>query len=183
MATATPRHQKLLSQTASLSLACLDWLSRVLFVCLLTFACCFWVLLCLSSGKVACSGKRRLRPLLSSHDAEKECAGDSLQYHIDEGQNERDRADVIKSLPCIGVLCRFTFPDWFHDEDPQTIHHEGHHRQQDHLFQKAEESWTRLAHSKKLGNNEKLFERTLLTVLAILGISLPYLLFPMFLII
>ena len=137
----------------------------------------------LSSGKVACSGKRRLRPLLSSHDAEEECAGDSLQYHIDEGQNERDRADVIKSLPCIGVLCRFTFPDWFHDEDPQTIHHEGHHRQQDHLFQKAEESWTRLAHSKKLGNNEKLFERTLLTVLAILGISLPYLLFPMFLII
>ena len=87
----------------------------------------------LSSGKVACSGKRRLRPLLSSHDAEEECAGDSLQYHIDEGQNERDRADVIKSLPCIGVLCRLTFPDWFHDEDPQTIHHEGHHRQQDHI--------------------------------------------------
>ena len=90
---------------------------------------------------VAGDGKRVLNAG-AAHDRDEEDNCDTLESHVDEGEEESDRADVLESLPGVGVLEGLSGPDFAHHEDPQEVHHDGHHRQKKHL-DKTEQEQTR----------------------------------------
>ena len=76
---------------------------------------------------------QRLHHSPAAHDRDEEDDGDGFEDEVDEGEEEGDGADVLEGLPGVGVLERLAVPHLAHHDDPQHVHHDSHHRQQNEL--------------------------------------------------
>ena len=85
-------------------------------------------------------GGQRVHDLSSSHDWDKEQDSNNLEDHVDKREEKRHGANVIESLPGVGVLHWLAGPDIVHDEDPKDIHNDSHECQTNHLQRSKEKT-------------------------------------------
>ena len=76
----------------------------------------------------------RIHDLSASHDRDQEHDCNALENDVDEGEEERDRANVVERFPSIGILHWLAGPDVAHHKDPKDVHHDGHDAQTNNLL-------------------------------------------------
>lgn len=76
----------------------------------------------------------------AAHDRNEKDNCDTLESHVDEGEEKSDRADVLEGFPGVGVLEGLAGPHLAHNEDPKEVHHDRHHSQEEHL-NTTEQTW------------------------------------------